>query len=111
MAASRATLSLVNGLKRMEPEQFENLTYDILLLSGVQNLRWRTPSADGGRDLEGEITTVDFSGETVKQRWYIGCKPYAQSINWPTVYEKLTVAVNHQADYLLLVTTTNISVP
>jgi hypothetical protein len=95
----------------LEPEQFENLTYDILMLSGVQNLRWRTPSADGGRDLEGEVTIVDFSGETVKQRWYIECKRYAKSINWPTVYEKLTVAMNHQADYLLLVTTANISVP
>lgn len=111
MPASRATSSIVRGLKRLHPEQFENLTYDILFLSGVQNLRWRTPSADGGRDLEGEVSTVDFSGETVKQRWYIECKRYAQSINWPTLYEKLTIAINHQADYLLLVTTANISVP
>ena len=111
MAKSRAKSSIVAGLKRLEPEEFENLTYDILFLSGIQNLRWRTPSADGGRDLEGDVTTVDFSGETVRQRWYIECKRYAQSVNWPTVYEKLTVAINHQADYLLLVTTANISVP
>jgi hypothetical protein len=106
-----ASSKLVAGLKRLHPEQFENLTYDILLLSGVQNLRWRTPSADGGRDLEGEVIHVDFSGETVRQRWYIECKRYAKAINWPTVYEKLTVAMNHQADYLLLVTTANVSVP
>src|SRR5438034_345678 len=60
MPASRATSSIVKSLKRLHPEQFENLTYDILFLSGVQNLRWRTPSADGGRDLEGEVSTVDF---------------------------------------------------
>lgn len=111
MAAKRANSRIVAGLKSLHPEQFENLTYDILLLSGVQNLRWRTPSADGGRDLEGEVNSVDFSGETVKQRWYIECKRYAQSVNWPTVYEKVTVAINHQADYLLLVTTANVSVP
>jgi Restriction endonuclease len=110
-AARRTSPSIVAGLKRLHPEQFENLTYDILLLSGVQNLRWRTPGADGGRDLEGEVNSVDFSGETVKQRWYIECKRYARSVDWPTVYEKLTVAVNHQADYLLLVTTANVSVP
>jgi Restriction endonuclease len=86
MAPSRANSSIVVGLKRLQPEQFENLTYDILLLSGVQNLRWRTPGTDGGRDLEGDLTTVDFSGETVKQRWYIECKRYAQSINWPTTF-------------------------
>lgn len=111
MAPTRANSNIVSRLKRLHPEQFENLTYDILFLSGVQNLRWRTPSADGGRDLEGDVTTVDFSGETVKQRWYIECKRYAQSINWPTVFDKLTVAVNHQADYLLFVTTANVSVP
>lgn len=111
MAAKLKSSSLVTGLKRLPPEQFENLTYDILLLSGVQNLRWRTPSADGGRDLEGEVVCVDFSGHTDRQRWYIECKRYAKSVDWPTVYEKLTVAINHQADYLLLVTTANVSVP
>ena len=111
MAAKRVSSGLVAGLKRLHPEQFENLTYDILLLSGVQNLRWRTPSADGGRDLEGEVSSVDFSGETVKQRWYIECKRYAASVDWPTIYQKLSIAINHQADYLLLVTTANVSVP
>ncbi|WP_439397645.1 restriction endonuclease [Bradyrhizobium sp. PMVTL-01] len=111
MAAKRNNSSLVAGLKRLHPEQFENLTYDILLLSGVQNLRWRTPSADGGRDLEGEVVSIDFSGHTDRQRWYIECKRYAKSVDWPTIYEKLTVAINHQADYLLLVTTANVSVP
>ncbi|MBR0870305.1 restriction endonuclease [Bradyrhizobium tropiciagri] len=111
MAATRVNSSIVTGLKRLPPEQFENLTYDVLLLSGVQNLRWRTPAADGGRDLEGDVVSVDFSGETVRQRWYIECKRYNQSIDWSTVYGKLTVAINHQADYLLLVTTSNVSVP
>jgi restriction endonuclease Mrr len=111
MAARRVNSSIIEGLKRLQPEQFENLTYDVLLLSGVQNLRWRTPAADGGRDLEGDVTSVDFSGETIRQRWYIECKRYAQSVDWPTVYGKLTVAINHQADYLLLVTTANVSVP
>jgi hypothetical protein len=111
MAARRVNSSIIEGLKRLQPEQFENLTYDVLLLSGVQNLRWRTPAADGGRDLEGDVISVDFSGETIRQRWYIECKRYAQSVDWPTVYGKLTVAINHQADYLLLVTTANVSVP
>jgi hypothetical protein len=109
MASSRDSASIVTGLKRLQPEEFENLTYDILFLSGVQNLRWRTPSADGGRDLEGDFAVVDFSGETIRQRWYVECKRYAKSLNWPTVYEKLTVALNHAADYLLFVTTSNFS--
>jgi restriction endonuclease Mrr len=109
MPSPRDSTNLVARLKRLQPEEFENLTYDILFLSGVQNLRWRTPSADGGRDLEGDVAVVDFSGESVRQHWYIECKRYAKSLNWPTVYEKLTVAINHAADYLLFVTTSNFS--
>src|ERR1700720_2504839 len=55
-ASNRGT-SLVTRLKQLHPQEFENLTYDILFLSGVQNLRWRPPSADGGRDLEGDVAT------------------------------------------------------
>jgi hypothetical protein len=109
MKGPRGKSTLLGRLKLLEPQQFENLTYDILFLSGVQNLRWRTPSADGGRDLEGDLAVLDFSGETVRQRWYIECKRYSQSLNWPTVYEKLTVAINHSADYLLFITTSNFS--
>src|SRR5215203_1454936 len=109
MASTSPTM--VARLKQMPPQEFENLTYDVLFLSGMQNLRWRTPSADGGRDLEGEFPVMDFSGENATQRWYIECKRYAASLSWLTVYEKVAVAENHNADYLLFVTTSNFSSP
>jgi hypothetical protein len=107
----RTNPSLVARLKQLSPVDFENLAYDLVFLSGAQNLRWRTPSADGGRDLEAEFRIADFSGEHVTQRWYVECKRYNKSLSWPTVYEKLTIAVNHGADYLLFVTTSNFSAP
>jgi len=103
--------TLVSRLKQLDPQEFENLAYDVLSLSGLQNLRWRTPSADGGRDLEAEFPTIDFAGEHVVQKWYVECKRYARSINWPTVFEKVAVAANHDADFLLFVTTSNFSAP
>ena len=109
--AQRGVDGLVGRLKKLPPQEFENLTYDLLFLCGAQNLRWRTPSADGGRDLEGELPVIDFSGESGIQRWYIECKRYAKSLNWPTVFEKLSIAVNHNADFLLFVTTSNFSAP
>jgi restriction endonuclease Mrr len=109
--AHRTSATQLDKLKRLPPDAFENLTYDLLFLSGLRNLRWRTPSADGGRDIEGEFSVIDFSGETNVQKWYIECKRYAQTLNWPTVYEKLAIAENHHADYLLFVTTSNFSVP
>ena len=80
-----------------------------LFLSGIRNLKWRTPGSDGGRDLEGEFTSPDFSGDYVPQKWYIECKRYAKSLDWPTVHQKLSVAINHKADFLLFVTTANFS--
>jgi hypothetical protein len=109
--AKRSNASVVAGLKKLAPDEFENLSYDLLFLSGVQNLRWRTPSADGGRDLEGDVPVMDFSGEVVRQRWYIECKRYARSLSWHTVYEKLAIAMNHDASYLLFLTTANFSPP
>ena len=66
--------SLVAELNKLDPQEFENLAYDLLFLSGLQNLRWRTPSADGGRDLEGTFSSIDFSGEHVTHKWYVECK-------------------------------------
>jgi hypothetical protein len=100
---------IVRRMKAMHPTEFENLTYDLLFLSGIRNLNWRTPGSDGGRDLEGDYPVIDFAGDHVNQKWYVECKRYAKSINWPTVHEKLAVAQNHQADFLLFVTTANFS--
>src|SRR5437899_9603870 len=101
--------AIVQRLKELPPQDFENFTYDLLFLSGMRNLVWRTPGADGGRDLEGEFTIQDFAGDQTVQRWYIECKRYAQAIDWPTVHEKLSIADNHRADFLLFVTTANFS--
>lgn len=54
MASPRGKSTLVARLKRLESDQFENLTYDILFLSGVQNLRWRTPSHASGESTGGQ---------------------------------------------------------
>ncbi len=68
---------------------------------------WRTPGADGGRDIEASYTLTDASGAETNQRWYAECKRYSSSIDWPTVFQKLAYANNHKADYLLMISTSN----
>lgn len=87
--------------------EFENLTYDVLQLAGMRRLIWRTPGADGGRDIEGQISWLDFSGYHVHQTWYVECKRYSASVDWPTVWKKISYAESRGADYLLLVTNNN----
>lgn len=94
---------------RLTPTEFENLTYDLLSARGLANATWRTPGADGGRDIEGRWSHVDLSGEQTTETWYVDCKRYAKSVDWPTVFNKLSYAVSNSANYLLIVCTPSIS--
>lgn len=91
----------------LAPDQFENMTFDLLQAAGLRNLVWRSPGADGGRDIEGTFTSIDFSKHYQHQQWYVECKRYSSSIDWPTVWQKIAYAESRAADFLLLVTNSN----
>ena len=55
------------------------------------------------------MTTADFSGFYVTAKWYVECKRYEGSVDWPTVWNKVAYADSHGADYLLVVTTSKLS--
>lgn len=93
----------------LSPTAFENLTYDLLRAGDLTNVSWRTPGADGGRDIEGFYTERDPSGYTKKSRWLIECKRYSNTVNWPTVWEKVAYGDSGDADVLLLVTSSKFS--
>lgn len=89
----------------LSPTEFENLTYDLMVAKGMVNVVWRTPGADGGRDIEAESVQRDASDFLSSSKWYIECKKYAGSVDWPTIYPKLAYADAAKAEYLLLCTT------
>jgi len=100
---------LIGKLRKLTPTEFEHLSYDLLVLSGLRNATWRTPGADAGRDIEGEYLSADLSETFVLERWYVECKHYATAVDWPLIFAKIAYAQNHGADFLLLVTTGNVS--
>jgi len=104
-----ASLITIDKLKALSPGQFENVVYDLVTSAGLRNAVWRTPGSDGGRDIEGEMETTDFSGFHVITKWYVECKRYASSVDWPTVWDKIAYADSHEAGYLLIVTTAMLS--
>lgn len=89
----------------LTPTQFENLIFDLTGAKGLKNVRWRTPGADGGRDIEADEFDLDFSGTSVTRKWYIECKRHKSSIDWPTIYGKMAYADSHNADFLLMCAT------
>jgi len=94
-------------LSDINPQDFENLTYDILQTIGLKNLTWRTPGSDAGRDIEGEYYQPDISGSFIRQKWFIECKHYSSSIDWATVWKKIAHADSKNADFLLVATNSN----
>lgn len=106
---SKGPTSVLGRVKGLNPRVFEHLVYDLLVRKGFLNVSWRTPGADGGRDLEADVKVVDVSGFTRLERWHVECKRYSAALNWPSVREKIAFAENHDADYLLICTTSSLS--
>lgn len=100
-------MTLLDKISQLSPTQFENFVYDCLRASGMANLVWRTPGSDGGRDIEGQVTTTDLVGVEKTEKWYIECKRVKNSIDWPTVWKKLSYADNQDTDVFLLATNSN----
>ncbi|HEB0655533.1 TPA: restriction endonuclease [Pseudomonas aeruginosa] len=92
-------------LSDLTPIQFESLIFDIMNARGLKNVTWRTPGADGGRDIEAEEISIDVSGYSHTNRWFVECKKYKGSVDWPTIYGKVSYAEANQANYLLMCTT------
>lgn len=88
----------------ISPTQFENLIFDIMIAKGMCNVAWRTPGADGGRDIEGIVFSADFSLSETSAKWYVECKRYTGSVDWPTIYNKISYADVQNADVLLMCT-------
>jgi CheY-like chemotaxis protein len=98
-------IALLQKLRAFPARRFENFVFDLLILSGLRNSVWRTPGADAGRDIEGDVLSADMSEHLSLERWYVECKRYRKSLDWPAVFEKIAYASNHNADFLLFVTT------
>lgn len=96
-------------LKNLDPTDFENLIFDLMVLKGLRNVRWRTPGADGGRDVEADEVHTDIANTQVVRKWYIECKKYKSSVDWPTIFSKISYAESHGADYLLMCTSAKFS--
>jgi len=94
----------VKKLSDIDETDFENLVFDLMTAQGMLNVTWRTPGADGGRDIEGTVVHSDFSLNQTAQKWYVECKKYAGSVSWPTIYAKIAFAHSNGADVLLMCT-------
>ena len=100
-------MTLLHKIASLSPTQFENLVYDCIRSIGVRNLVWRTPGSDGGRDLEGHVIVTDIVGIERVEKWYIECKKYKNSVDWPTIWKKVAYADCEKADVFLLATNSN----
>ncbi|MFM5894121.1 MAG: restriction endonuclease [Novosphingobium sp.] len=100
-------MTILHRINALTPTHFENLVFDYATAIGFKNVTWRTPGADGGRDIEAYNFPTDLSGYQFSERWFIECKLYSSSIDWPTVWAKIAHAEAMSADVLLIATNSN----
>lgn len=104
-----AALMLDVSLHSLSPTSFENLCFDIVRGMAFQNPTWRTPGADGGRDIEAWRAIIDPTFVSTQEKWFIECKRYATAVDWPTIHDKIAHAEALDADYLFIMTTSSAS--
>lgn len=64
-------ISFPRSISDLSPTEFENLIYDLMVAKGMVNVVWRTPGADGGRDIEADSIHRDISDALGFSKWYI----------------------------------------
>lgn len=96
-------------LRQQTPTAFENLIFDILIYLGLQNVVWRTPASDGGKDITGTFIVNEFSRTSKIQRWNIECKHLSKSVSWKNIVEKIYFGKNDGVDFILIATSATIS--
>jgi hypothetical protein len=62
--------------RRLTPEQFEELCFDIVDAAGFQRLAWRQGGADSGRDIQGCKQISTGVTEDFSELWFSECKRY-----------------------------------
>ena len=105
---SKGPTSVLGRVKGLNPRVFEHLVYDLLvgegssmshgarpapMTAGTSNPTWRWWTSADSRDLSAGTLSVSVTAR----------------LDWPSVREKIAFAENHDADYLLICTTSSLS--
>lgn len=93
----------------LDPTQFEEFCYDVLLSLTPAHLDWRkgTPlgssPSDQGRDLEAIFHRTDIDGSKFTEKWNIECKHYDKGVPPEKLQGALSWAHSTRPDVLLII--------
>ncbi|MFW7208644.1 MULTISPECIES: restriction endonuclease [unclassified Enterobacter] len=93
----------------LDPTQFEEFCYEVLLSLEPAHLDWRkgTPlgssPSDQGRDLEAIFHKTDIDGSKFNERWNIECKHYNKGVPPEKLQGALSWAHSTRPDVLLII--------
>jgi hypothetical protein len=86
---------------KLTPNEFERLSFELLLKYGFNQIIWRQGGADNGRDIEGYY---DFSNpiENRKTKWFFECKHYTKGVPPEHLNSKIAWADAEQPSFLVM---------
>tara|TARA_Y100001973_G_C5180702_1_gene324725 strand:- start:46 stop:1047 length:1002 start_codon:yes stop_codon:yes gene_type:complete len=88
---------------------FEELCFDLVLVSGYENVLWRKGSADDGRDIEATFHVTKELIEPYQETWYFECKRYSSAVRAEDLHSKIAWAEARKPDHLVIITSSHLS--
>ncbi|MBU3912950.1 MAG: DUF3808 domain-containing protein [Nanoarchaeota archaeon] len=70
--------------EKLTPEEFQDLSYDIVCRNGFRNVKQRGRGGDGGRDIEAEFLTKIGKDELTERFWF-QCKNQKKGVNFSDI--------------------------
>lgn len=95
--------------ENLNPNEFEELCFDLLTQFGFESLIWRQGGADSGRDIEAQYTISNPLVGNYKERWFVECKLYNQGVPVNEISSKIYWAEAERPQHLVIIVSSYLS--
>lgn len=97
--------------EKLSPQQFEELCFELVYVSGFTKIQWRRGGADRGRDIQAVKIIPDKLVGDYQETWFFECKHYKKGIGPEDLHSKITWADAEKPSHLVFFVSSYLTVP
>ena len=97
--------------EKINPTEFEELCFDLLLKLGFHSLTWRQGGADSGRDIEAYLSLTNPLLGNYTEKWFIECKHHSGGVPVDKLTSKIAWADAEKPKHVAFMVTSYIANP
>ncbi len=96
-------------LLSLTPEEFEELSYELIDAQGFTNLRWFRGGGDRGKDITAEMVEKKPGFTTITTKWCFQCKRYKTGIPVKELTQALEWVVAEGFEYFVVISNSQLT--